>query len=154
MVSSTVFFANAVDSIRIGCREPRCDHDESPGRYIMWTSDSACACSTNTHNAGRMLMLVWRSREKRMDCSLTIRLSIVSVSMTLSEFPALSRSLMTDVVVAERLNQGSEARQGEQLHVAFFQHERDLELLDADLGLLNDCLGDSGICTTENTAAA
>jgi hypothetical protein len=50
---------------------------------------------------------------------------------------------MTDVVVAERLNQGSEVRQGEQLHVAFLQHERDLELLDADLDLLTDCSGGS-----------
>jgi hypothetical protein len=89
-----------------------------------------------------------------MDCSSTRRLSIVSVSMTISRSPVLSRSLMTAFVVAERLSHGSKVRQGKQLHVAFFQHELDLDLLDADLDLLTDCLGGSSTCTVESTAAA
>jgi hypothetical protein len=46
------------------------------------------------------------------------------------------------------------APRSEQLHVAFFQLECDLELLDTDLDLLTDCLGGSSTCAVEYTVAA
>jgi hypothetical protein len=74
----------------------------------------------------------------------------VSMSMTISRSPALSGSLMTSL---SRYAQTGAPR-SEQLHVAFFQLECDLELLDTDLDLLTDCLGGSSTCAVEYTAAA
>jgi hypothetical protein len=91
-------------------------------------------------------MLVWRSCEKKTGCSSTRCSPVVCVHVHDDLQVSGVVQVSDDFVVAIRLGSSSEVRQGEQLHVAFFQHECGLELLDTDLDLLTGCSGSSSTC--------